>query len=159
VTWVRDHILFGTTDYRRYQAEAVKQRYAIRFPSLTGRRTTKSLVQEEEEERDPDLLSAAVDAPPGLAKEMGDLVTFKTATLTAIGFRRNGVWGEETSSQKIEHFGLMFGALTASPKGAVAGFGLPLADLSFGLLVFPCSLGLVCAMARAAPRLLHRMGS
>jgi hypothetical protein len=68
---------------------------------------------------------------------MAELVAFKTATLTAIGFRRNGVWGAETSSQKIEHFGLIFGALIASPKGAVAGFGLPLADLGFGLLVFP----------------------
>lgn len=137
VAWVRRHILFGSTDYRRYQAEAVKHRYAIRFPALTGRRPTKSLAPQDGEDSDPDILSAVVDAPPGLAREMAELVAFKTATLTAIGFRRNGVWGEETSSQKIEHFGLMFGALTASPKGAVSGFGLPLADLSFGLLVFP----------------------
>jgi hypothetical protein len=68
---------------------------------------------------------------------MADLVRFKTATLTAIGFRRSGVWNEETSAQKIEHFGLMFGALAAAPKGEVAGFGVPLADLSFGLLIFP----------------------
>jgi hypothetical protein len=51
------------------------------------------------------LLAAARDAPPGLAKEMADLVRFKTATLTAIGFRRSGVWNEETSAQKIEHLG------------------------------------------------------
>jgi len=25
------------------------------------------------------------------------------ATLTALGFQRNGVWGEETASQKIAH--------------------------------------------------------
>jgi len=61
----------------------------------------------------------------------------KTSTLTAIGFQRNGVWGEETASQKIEHLGLMFGALASSPNGAVRGFGVPLSQLSFGLLVFP----------------------
>jgi hypothetical protein len=137
IAWVRQHILFGSTDYRRYQAEAMKHRYAIRFPDLTGRRPTKPVVSDDDEARDPDILSVAMDAPPGLAREMADLVAFKTATLTAIGLRRNGVWGEETSSQKIEHLGLMFGALAASPKGVVAGFGLPLTDLSFGLLVFP----------------------
>lgn len=137
VNWVREHILSGATDYRRYQAAAMKHRYAIRFPALTGRRPVGSVIQDVPDDRDPDILKAAMDAPAGLAKEMADLVGFKTATLTAIGFRRNGVWGEETSAQKIEHLGLMFGALAASPNGAVAGFGVPLADLSFGLLVFP----------------------
>ena len=68
---------------------------------------------------------------------MADLVRFKTATLTAFGYQRSGVWGEETASQKVEHLGLMFGALAASPSGAVHGFGVPLENLSFGLLVFP----------------------
>jgi hypothetical protein len=31
----------------------------------------------------------------------------------------------------------MFGALAASPNGAVKGFGVPVSQLSFGLLVFP----------------------
>ncbi len=85
----------------------------------------------------PDLTSAALDAPPQLAEEMAGLVRFKTATLTAFGYQRNGVCGEETASQKVEHLGLMFGALAASPSGAVHGFGVPLENLSFGLLVFP----------------------
>lgn len=139
LTAVRPTELRGAqwTEYRRYQAEAMKHRYAIRFPALTGRLPGKMWSDSDGEDRDPDIASAAMDAPPGLAREMAELIAFKTATLTAIGFRRNGVWGEETSSQKIEHLGLMFGALTASPKGVVAGFGLPLADLSFGVLVFP----------------------
>src|SRR3546814_7904912 len=45
---------------------------------------------------------------------MTDLVRFKTATLTDIGFHRNGVWNEATAFQKIEHLGLLFGALAAS---------------------------------------------
>ncbi len=69
--------------------------------------------------------------------EMADLIRFKTSTLPAIGLQRNGVWGEETASQKIEHLGLMFGALAASSNSAVKGYGVPLSQLSFGLLIFP----------------------
>jgi hypothetical protein len=72
-----------------------------------------------------------------LAMEMVEFIRFKTATLTAFGLQRNGVWGEETASQKIEHLGLMFGALAAHPKGTVRGYGVPLQHLTFGLLVFP----------------------
>ncbi|QCL97720.1 hypothetical protein EXN32_20620 [Agrobacterium tumefaciens] len=145
--WVRRVIISGSTEYRRYQAAASKQRYAIRFPGVTyggssisprslapAVSTYQNAVTEND---DPDLLSGVIDAPPRLAMEMADLIRFKTSTLTAIGFQRNGVWGEETASQKIEHLGLMFGALASSPNGAVRGFGVPLSQLSFGLLVFP----------------------
>lgn len=86
---------------------------------------------------DPDLTSGVIDAPPLLAMEMAQLIRFKTATLSAFGLQRNGVWGEETASQKIEHLGLMFGALAAHPLGPVRGFGVPLQHLTFALLVFP----------------------
>lgn len=145
--WVRRVIISGSTEYRRYQAAASKQRYAIRFPGLTygssflSSRSLASAAGTNQnvaaELDDPDLLSGIVDAPPRLAMEMADLIRFKTSTLTAIGFQRNGVWGEETASQKIEHLGLMFGALAASPNGVVKGFGVPVSQLSFGLLVFP----------------------
>ncbi len=147
IDWVRKVIISGSTDYRRYQAAASKQRYAIRFPGITygggalsprGNLHKNSVHSEATESfEDPDLLSGVVDAPPRLAMEMSDLIRFKTSTLTAIGFQRNGVWGEETASQKIEHLGLMFGALAASPSGAVKGFGVPLSQLTFGLLIFP----------------------
>src|SRR5690606_6515527 len=123
--WVRRVIISGSTDYRRYQAAASKQRYAIRFPGVTygggsllpraSSLTTSANNNTAEPCEDPDLLSGVVDAPPRLAMEMADLIRFKTSTLTAIGFQRNGVWGEETAAQKIEHLGLMFGALAASP--------------------------------------------
>lgn len=145
--WVRRVIISGSTDYRRFQATASKQRYAIRFPSisyggaLSPRSPTINSSHEDpsacQEIEDPDLLAGVVDAPPRLSMEMASLVHFKTATLTAVGFQRNGVWGEETASQKIEHLGLLFGALAASPKGAVKGYGVPLVRLTFGLLVFP----------------------
>lgn len=145
--WVRRVIVSGSTDYRRYQAMAIRQRYAIRFPSisyggsLSPRMGSEALVHDEDvpQERieDPDLLSGVVDAPPRLAMEMTNLIRFKTTTLTALGFQRNGVWGEETASQKIEHLGLMFGALAASPNGEIKGYGVALSQLTFGLLVFP----------------------
>ncbi|WP_313665645.1 hypothetical protein [Shinella sp.] len=145
--WVRRVIISGSTDYRRYQAAASKQRYAIRFPGVTyggGALSPRanSLIANAnnntaETFEDPDLLSGVVDSPPRLAMEMADLIRFKTSTLTAIGFQRNGVWGEETAAQKIEHLGLMFGALAASPAGVVKGRGVPLSQLTFGLLIFP----------------------
>lgn len=149
--WVRRVIISGSTDYRRFQAAATKQRYAIRFPgityggsALTPRPAASSWLRDEDKKgcsteafEDPDLLSGVVDAPPRLAMEMADLIRFKTSTLTEIGFRRNGVWNEETASQKIEHLGLMFGALAASPNGVVKGRGVPLNQLTFGLLIFP----------------------
>lgn len=146
IEWVRRVIISGSTDYRRYQAAATKQRYAIRFPGITyggGALSPRSQFNpvntshNTEAFEDPDLLSGVVDAPPRLAMEMADLIRFKTSTLTAIGFQRNGVWGEETASQKVEHLGLMFGALAASPAGVVKGRGVPLSQLSFGLLIFP----------------------
>ncbi len=142
--WVRRVILTGATDYRRYQALATKQRYAIRFPGVTYGGSHRPMASPrkvvegcKDELEDPDMLSGVIDAPAHLGLEMANLMSFKTATLTAVGFKRNGVWGEETASQKLEHLGLMFGALAASPEGEVAGRGVPLSALTFGLLVFP----------------------
>lgn len=144
VEWVRRVIISGATDYRRFQAAAAKHRYAIRFPGVAYGRSETAVSFDQHDtppkgmpDTDPDLLSGVVDAPPQLTMEMAGLVRFKTSTLTAFGLQRNGVWGEETTSQKIEHLGLMLGALAASPKGAVRGYGVPLQHLTLGLLVFP----------------------
>ena len=83
-----------------------------------------------------DLLKSLIACPSVPPEEAGALDVLETA-LTAIGFKRNGVWGDETASQRVEHLGLLFGALCASPKSGVHGFGLPLERLAFGLLVFP----------------------
>lgn len=139
LTWVRTVVISGATDYRRYQAAAIKQRYGLRFSSLT--RPQAGLIaraQDAEVEdlgaEDPDLLAASVQAPRALDDEMAALVRFKTSTLTEIGFRRLGVWGAETADQQIEHLGLLFGALAASPAGAIHGRGVPFRQLSFALL-------------------------
>ncbi|TGT06720.1 hypothetical protein EN856_36010, partial [Mesorhizobium sp. M8A.F.Ca.ET.213.01.1.1] len=103
--WVRRVIIAGSTDYRRFQRAAMKQRYAIRFPGVSYGRTDLADPDEADDLQtgepgqvsftDPDLLSGVIDAPPMLALEMAELIRFKTATLTAFGLQRQGVWGEE----------------------------------------------------------------
>jgi hypothetical protein len=128
--WVRTVIISGSTDYRRFQAEAMKLRYALRFPCLdeiAGIAPSRRRV----------VTGRAVAAPPALAAEVLALIRFKTKTLTAIGEQRSGVWGDETASQKLEHLALMFGALSSSQTGEVAGLGVPLEHPSVAMLVFP----------------------
>jgi hypothetical protein len=147
--WVRTVIVSGATDYRRFQAAAMKHRYAIRFPELdrlvTHHRTppawTDDRPDEDEDEtpleHDLDSPRGTVEAPRILAEEMATLIRFKTSNLVAFGYHRSGVWGEETAAQKVEHLGLLFGALAASSTGPVRGAGVPPYALTFGLLVFP----------------------
>lgn len=145
VEWVRRVIISGATDYRLFQAAAMKQRYAIRFPGVVfGRSSGFGWDKFDAEDpsskhfnADPELFSGVVDAPSRLSMEMAELISFKTSTLTALGLQRNGVWGEETASQKLEHLGLMLGALAASPNGEVRGLGVPHSHLTLAMLAFP----------------------
>lgn len=130
LSWVRRVIISGSTEYRRFQANALRDRYALRFPDAMGSD------DDESAGADPDLCSVR-DAPLLLRQEMTDLVAFKTATLTSVGYQRSGVWGSETASQKVEHLGLLFGALVAPPDGRVKGLGIDPRALTFALLVFP----------------------
>ncbi|WP_234885243.1 hypothetical protein [Rhizobium rhizogenes] len=143
VEWIRRVIISGATDYRRYQSAMGRHRYAIRFGNA-GRRNSKRVVgsvsaehELADQQADPDLISGVIEAPAALQREMEDLLRFKTSTLTTIGFKRNGIWAADTAYQRVDHLGLLFGALVAAPDGEVRGFGLPLDSLSFGLLVFP----------------------
>ncbi|WEK04590.1 MAG: hypothetical protein P0Y65_20840 [Candidatus Devosia phytovorans] len=139
IEWVRTVVISGSTDYRRFQAAAMKQRYAVRFTAFQGstRRPALPQVEDEVSDLDLELQSAVTDAPVALDVEMNDLLRFKTATLTAFGFQRNGVWNDETASQKVEHLGLMFGALASDPRSTVKGAGVPPDSLCFAMLIFP----------------------
>lgn len=136
--WVRRVVVTGTTEYRRFQAAAMKQRYAVRFSAFqaTARRPAPR-PEDEVNEPDVELQSTVVDAPVALDAEMNALLRFKTTTLTAYGFQRNGVWNEETASQKVEHLGLMFGAMASDPRSTVKGAGVPIQSLCFAMLIFP----------------------
>lgn len=139
LSWVKNVIITGSTDYRAFQAAAIKTKYSVRFRSTQKRRrpTECRLQRSAEGDLDSEQVSAVVDAPEALDTEMKNLLQFKTSTLTAFGFQRNGVWNDETASQKVEHLGLLFGALAASPRSAVRGFGADLGSLCFAMLVFP----------------------
>ena len=127
--WIRGVIISGSTDYRRFQAEALKTRYSLRFPTVAQ---LKDLPVEAGQ-----TVNGVGSATIKLAREIADLVRFKTATLTAIGEKRNGVWGDETVAQITEHLGLMFGALSACPRGPIVGAGIEVGKLSLAVLAFP----------------------
>ncbi len=129
--WVRRVIISGSTDYRRFQAEAMKVRYAIRFPDLYGADHVPG------DDIGGGTLSDRRAAPAALTRELGQLLRFKSATLTDIGVKRSGVWGAETVAQKTEHLALMFGALAADPTGSVRGGGVPADCLTLVLLAIP----------------------
>jgi hypothetical protein len=126
IDWVRRVIVTGSTAFRQFQAEALRTRYGLRFPEF--------LSVDRQTDNGGDV---SRQAPPELAREVAALVRFKTATLTAIGECRRGVWGEETATQKVEHLGLMFGAIAADPGGPVRGLGASRGGLSLALLVAP----------------------
>lgn len=127
--WVRTVIIAGTTDYRRFQREAAQQRFSLRFDPV-GRFGPA----DENAQVSP---GSSRDAPARLQEEIARLIAFKTATLAPIGFLRHGLWGEETASQKLEHLGLMFGALCAPGDGPIKGLGLAREQLSLAMLLFP----------------------
>jgi hypothetical protein len=146
LSWVRQNILAGGTEYRRYQARAMKQRFAIQFSNLEMAEATAiqpPIPTEDDKDRGTfweegvERAATNLPAPPPLAREMANLIRFKTATLTEMGFQRQGVWGEATVQQKVEHLGLLFGAMVSSPKSDVGGLGIPPQRLSFALLVLP----------------------
>lgn len=126
--WIRTVIIAGSTDYRRYQAAAARQRFGFRFLEMAD--------ADDHAARER-LKRSDLRAPELLQAEISELVAFKTAALTKRGYRRNGVWGRDTADQKIEHLGLMFGAMAASEGGPLRGLGAPKEHLSLGLLIFP----------------------
>lgn len=131
--WIRKTMISGSTDYRRYQAEAMKVRYALRFPPLD---VIQSQTADATEPSRPNRHHARRPSAE-LVAELTGLIRFKTATFTDAGMHRRGVWNHETASQKIEHLGLMFGALAGDPSQPVAGRGVPVQQLTLALLAFP----------------------
>lgn len=114
--WVRTAVLGGGTAYGRYHSRVSRDRFSLRFDrAKEGHR----------------------NAPPELAAEIADLVRFKTATLTAPGKQRSGVWNSESVEQRLDHLGLMFGALVADPESVVGGAGVEKSKLCVALLVIP----------------------
>ncbi len=113
--------------------------YGLRFRSIHNGRIVGTVrsIDTPQDDVSAELRAAKILAPIPLEKEMADLIRFKTSTLTTFGFQRNGVWNDETADQKVEHIGLMFGALIAAPDGPVRGYGMDPEALTFAILTFP----------------------
>ena len=136
LAWVREVVISGTTDYRKFQASALKHRYGLQFEipvALAGREyrlTDKGGAARP-------VVKRPFAAPRRLNEEMVSLVTFKRNVLTAPGFKRSGVWGAATAAQRVEHLGLLLGAMVAKPDSAVGGLGVDKQDLTLALLSLP----------------------
>ena len=48
--WVRRVVISGSTDYRRYQADAMKLRYAVRFPELQSKRPERRAPERDDDD-------------------------------------------------------------------------------------------------------------
>lgn len=138
IGWARSVILTGSTAYRRYQSASQKHPFAIGFSEEA---LDACAPYQRPAERQRSFAKAAqfhrVPAPAVLDQELAALLRFKAAKITPLGFRRVGVWGAQTRQQKAAHLGLLFGALSASQSGPIAGLGVPPAHLTLALLAFP----------------------
>ncbi len=138
--WVRTVIIAGSTDYRTFQREAGKHRFALRFPAAGVRksaRVERAAASSRKNATPDDCRPSDRDAPALLETDVARFIRFKTATLPPSNLLRNGRWGVETAAQKLEHLGLMFGALCSPPDGPIRGAGIPADALSFPMLLFP----------------------
>lgn len=140
--WIKTTIVAGSTDYRQFQREAAQHRFSLRFPGLVGQKPQRRSAAPTglaslEIDSDDGLAGSTRDAPPHLQEEIAGLIAFKTSTLTPVGVQRHGIWGEETASQKLDHLGLMFGALCAPGDGPIKGQNIPAEKLSLAMLLFP----------------------
>lgn len=76
--WVNRVIVSGATEYRRFQALAIRDRYALRFPDLSGVSQRHHLGEDDFDSAETELVSAARDAPAGLASEVASRRRIRT---------------------------------------------------------------------------------
>lgn len=132
--WVDAVILSGSTDFRQYQAETIRHPFSMRFPEVMN---VVQPIERKKSIRPHSCKRGSLRAPEAVSQEMLNLIKFKMSPLTPLGYERRGVWTGATAKQKIDHIGLFFGALAASPQGNPRGLGVPVENLGLGMLVFP----------------------
>ena len=133
VRWIENNILSCSTEYGKYLRKVCSEPFALRFPKIIA----KGERRHKEPRPNPTYSPLLVDAPPRLSTQVADIVMFKTAAFTALGFERNSRWNKTTTKSKVHQLGLLFGTLSAPSNSPIAGFGIPPENLSVGLLVFP----------------------
>jgi hypothetical protein len=89
LSWVKKVIITGSTDYRAFQAAAMRTRYSVRFRVFQRgrRRSVRSRARENTEvELDTELLSSVIDAPEALEQEMPIYCASRPPRLPHLGF-------------------------------------------------------------------------
>ena len=133
VRWIEENILPCSTDYGKYLKNVCGKPFAVRFPEIAA----KSGWRRNEPRSGSRCSLSAIDAPPRLSAQVAEIVKFKTAAFTEIGFERNSCWSKATAKSKVHQLGLLFGTFVAAPNSQIAGFGIPAEDLCVGMLIFP----------------------
>jgi hypothetical protein len=137
--WINANVLTCTTEYTKYIKWTTHHNFGLHFVGLEegsyragiegkkrlSKRTAKQNIRRNR------------DAPEALTEEVRSYVAYKTALRPPIGYRRLRRWNDATAILRIKSFKTVFGALSASPRLPLAGYGIPLNALSFGMLVFP----------------------
>lgn len=140
MAWISANILPCSTAFGKYQSKITRAKFAIVFPSLPrsvggrdwmGRRLRRSDLIEKFK------VHGTIPAPPRLAREVSQIISFHTALLPPKGFRRRRRWTHATARTTVARFGLILGALAAPPDRHVKGLGVPVSHLTVGLFVFP----------------------
>jgi hypothetical protein len=145
IDWIQRNVLAGATDYGRFLRVATQKRYSIRFPVVCDERSRKPQSRryarnaggDDNDPNDDIGRSMLVNAPPGLASEIAELVKFKTSTMAPAGFKRHASWSDYTAAYRVRHFGLIFGAFIASPRSSVEGLGIHPSKLTIAMLICP----------------------
>lgn len=137
VKWIYANVMASTTEFGRYQKKATRYGFGIVFPQLTSNYVEKTSRASTASQPGNKRGHRKIKAPGALAKEMKSLVAFKTSTLPPLGYCRSLRWGAHTAFKSVRDYGLFFGALAAAPSSHAAGLGIPLANITFGLLAFP----------------------
>jgi len=133
INWVQTVIISKSTSYRQYHAKVNKIPYSIQFPlimSMLQVQTSGSKFKHKTETR-------SLQASNPLLQEVADLVKFKTAPLTPLGYERNGVWTNITAHLMVSNLGLFYGALVTSSPKQINQLHISHEQLCLALLAFP----------------------
>src|SRR3990167_1572243 len=134
IAWLRRNVMTGATPFREYHRTARKHRFALIFPEAAAEIASVPDPSETKGRRRGQIGQAA---PLELDREMRELVCFKMAKITPMGFCRRGFWKPPTAHQILNYVGLLYVALSPESEVPIKGAGAPHETLSLALLAIP----------------------
>lgn len=138
--WIKANVLPCGTAFGKYQSKNNRNKFAIVFPNIPRALGGRSWMGHRLKRRDlveKFKLNGTVPAPARLEREMLRVVTFHTSSLPPKGFRRRKRWTKATAKTVVSRYGIILGALSASPDRHVKGLGIQVENLTMALFVFP----------------------